>query len=73
VGGTIWAASPHKNRRPQRIGSATKDRSGAMDFSMEGPVTSASGLLGGQAALQFCPEGIASLQSSTRSSRLHWM
>ena len=42
VGGTMWAASPARNSRPKRIGSATKLRSGAMLFSIDGPVTSAS-------------------------------
>ncbi len=39
VGGTMWAASPARNIRPNRIGSATKLRSGAMLFSIDGPVT----------------------------------
>jgi hypothetical protein len=37
VGGTICAASPARNSRPERIGSDTKERSGAMFFSNEGP------------------------------------
>ena len=43
VGGTMWAASPARNRFPNRIGSATKLRSGAIDFSIDGPVTSCVG------------------------------
>ncbi len=35
----MCAASPARNNRPKRIGSATKLRSGAMLFSIEGPVT----------------------------------
>ena len=42
VGGTMCAASPARNSRPKRIGSATKLRSGAMLFSIDGPVTSAA-------------------------------
>ena len=42
VGGTMWAASPARNRRPKRIGSATKLRSGATLFSIDGPVTTLS-------------------------------
>jgi hypothetical protein len=42
VGGTMWEASPAKNIRPKRIGSATKLRKGAMLFSIERPVTSSS-------------------------------
>jgi hypothetical protein len=37
VGGTIWAASPARNSRPDRIGSATKLRNGAMLLSIDGP------------------------------------
>ncbi len=39
VGGTMCAASPARNSRPKRIGSVTKLRSGAMLFSIDGPVT----------------------------------
>ena len=42
VGGTMWPASPARNSRPKRSGSHTKLRSGAMLFSSDGPVTSAS-------------------------------
>ncbi len=42
VGGTMWPASPARNNLPKRSGSTTKLRSGAMLFSMEGPVTSSS-------------------------------
>lgn len=38
AGGTMCAASPARKRLPQRIGSATNERSGAIDFSIEGPV-----------------------------------
>ncbi|CLQ09626.1 Uncharacterised protein [Mycobacterium tuberculosis] len=38
----MWAASPTRNMVPKRIGSATNERSGAIDFSKEGAVTSAS-------------------------------
>ena len=48
VGGTIWAASPHRNSRPHCIGSVTKDLKGAIDFSIEGPVTSASATSAGR-------------------------
>jgi len=33
VGGTMWTASPARNRRPYRIGSATKLRSGALPLA----------------------------------------
>jgi hypothetical protein len=55
VGGTMWAASPARNIRPNRIGSATKLRSGAMLFSIDGPVTRLS-RPPDPAALQFVPE-----------------
>ena len=42
VGGTMWAASPARNRRPWRIGSATNERSGATLFSIDGPVCRAA-------------------------------
>ena len=34
VGGTMCAASPTRNSRPKRRGSATKDRNGAIDFAV---------------------------------------
>src|SRR5215470_15519001 len=37
VGGTIWAASPARNSRRQRMGEATKLRIGEMAFSVIGP------------------------------------
>lgn len=40
--GTIWAASPTRKSRPKRIGSVTKERSGAIDFSKDGAVAKAS-------------------------------
>jgi hypothetical protein len=46
----MWAASPARNRRPKRIGSATKLRSGAMLFSIDGPVTSRSAASGSAGA-----------------------
>src|SRR5208282_5031963 len=42
----ICDASPARNSRPNRIGSATKLRSGAMLFSIEGPVRSATAAFG---------------------------
>src|ERR671916_549674 len=45
VGGTIWAASPARKRRPNRRGSATKLLRGAMDFSMDWPVINLSAQL----------------------------
>ena len=47
VGGTMWAASPARKSRPYRIGSATKLRNGAIDFSIDGPVTILSAISGG--------------------------
>ena len=58
VGGTMWAASPARNSRPKRIGSATKERRGAIDFSNEGPVTTASATSRRQAAAELVPEGV---------------
>ena len=39
VGGTMWAASPARKSRPHAMGSATKLRSGAIDFSIDAPVS----------------------------------
>ena len=58
VGGTMCAASPARNRRPKRIGSATKLRSGAMLFSIDGPVTIASAARRVEAAPQLVPERV---------------
>ena len=46
VGGTMCPASPARNSRPKRSGSTTKLRSGAMLFSMDGPVTRRSAASG---------------------------
>ena len=54
----MWAASPTRNRRPKRIGSATKERSGAIDFSKDGPVVTRLGRLRRQAAAQLVPEAL---------------
>src|SRR5881392_1740343 len=43
VGGTMWAASPARKRLPCRMGSATKLRSGAIDFALDGPVVDGVG------------------------------
>jgi hypothetical protein len=51
---------------------ATKDRSGAMDFSIDGPVTSRAACSEGMRRFS-SSQNASSLQSSTRSSRLHWM
>ena len=40
VGGTMWAASPARKRRPCRMGSATKLRIGVIPFSSTGPSVS---------------------------------
>ena len=40
VGGTMCAASPARNRFPYRIGAATKDRIGVIDFCSTGPLVS---------------------------------
>ena len=50
VGGTMCAASPARNRRPWRIGSATNERSGATLFSIDGPVARPAAASGRQAA-----------------------
>lgn len=42
VGGTMCAAPPARNRQLQRIGSETKLRNGAIDFSNKGPRTSSA-------------------------------
>ena len=58
VGGTMCAASPARNSRPKRIGSATKLRSGAMLFSIDGPGDQRLGGFGVEAAAQFVPERV---------------
>ena len=70
VGGTMWAASPARNRFPNRIGSATKLRSGAIDFSIDGPVTSWSAMNAGMRAVN-SDQNRSSGQSSTVSSSGH--
>ena len=54
----MCAASPARNRRPKRIGSATKLRSGAMLFSIDGPVTRFATARGVEAALELGPEAL---------------
>ena len=56
VGGTMCAASPARNRLPQRIGSATKERSGAMLFSIDGPVIISAATSSGRRRLQLDEE-----------------
>jgi len=58
VGGTMWAASPARNRRPYRIGSATKLRSGAMLFSIDGPVVNPAAISPDSRRVSSGPEGI---------------
>ena len=54
----MCAASPARNSRPKRIGSATKLRSGAMLFSSDAPVTSACVGVVRQAPPQLVPESV---------------
>jgi hypothetical protein len=53
------------------MGSATKLRKGAMDFSIEGPVTMLAAMSGGHRALNSCQKR-SSGQSSSFASRSHW-
>src|SRR4030095_8218899 len=55
VGGTMCAASPARNRRPNRSGSATKLCSGAILFSIAGPVVTRSATIR-QSGPQLVPE-----------------
>ena len=48
VGGTTWAASPARSKRPNCMGSATKLLKGVMDFSSDGPVISCSAVSAGR-------------------------
>ena len=70
VGGTMWAASPASSSRPKRIGSATKLRSGAMLFSIDGPVCTASATGGGRRR-RSSSQKASSLQRSTLSPSEH--
>ena len=54
----MWPASPTRNSLPKRSGSATKLRSGAMLFSMEGSGDQLRRGLRGQSILQLGPEGV---------------
>ena len=54
------------------MGSVTKLRKGAMDFSMEGPVISASASDAGMRRLSSSQKA-SSVQSSGLSEREHWM
>jgi hypothetical protein len=62
----MCAASPARKSLPNRIGSATNERSGAIDFSNEGPVTSASATSGGSRR-RSSSQKASSDQSSTSS------
>ena len=66
VGGTMCAASPAKNKLPYRMGSATKDRKGAMDFSMVGPVINFADTSAGKRRFN-SSQNASSDQSSTLS------
>ena len=70
VGGTMCAASPTKNSLPQRIGSATKLRSGAIDFSIDGPVVIRAAIAGPMRVVSSLQKR-SSLQSSTVSVNGH--
>ena len=68
----MWAASPARNSRPCCIGVDTKLRSGAMLFSIDGPVVMSGA--GSEPSRSSSSSQIrASGQSSIFSSRLHWM
>ncbi len=66
VGGTMWPASPARNMRPKRIGSVMKLRSGAMLFSIDGPVTSFSRPSSSRRSFNSCQNAV-SVHSSTLS------
>ena len=70
VGGTMWAASPARKSRPNRSGSATKLRSGAMLFSMRRAGRHRSATSGGRRA-RTSSKKRSSDQSSTFSSSAH--
>src|SRR4030095_2932616 len=55
VGGTMCAASPARNRRPNRSGAATKLCSGAVLLSLAGPVVTRSATIR-QSGPQLVPE-----------------
>ena len=67
----MWAASPTRNSAPKRIGSATKLLSGAIDFSIDGPVCDASAAISGPSRVVSASQNRSSLQSSTASSAGH--
>ena len=58
VGGTIWAASPARNMRPNRIGSATKLRKRRDALLDRRPGDEFVDRLLVQPALQFVPEPV---------------
>jgi len=59
-----------KEQVAKRIGSATKLRNGAMDFSIDGPVTILSAMSLEHRALNSCQKR-SSGQSSSLASRSH--
>src|SRR6266480_4330831 len=54
----MWPASPARKRRPKRKGSATKLRSVAMLFSIEGPMTSFCAASGGRRRRELGPKAL---------------
>jgi hypothetical protein len=72
VGGTMCAASPARNSRSYRIGSATKLRIGVMDFSRIGPSRSSHPSVVANLArssVQIRSSGHASMSSSGSTCR----
>ena len=66
----MWPESPARNNRPCDSGEATKLRNGAIDFSIDGPVTNRSDASAGSRR-RSSSQNRSSDQSSMLSSSGH--